>query len=165
MNSELVVSLMDKLGNIDPPGCLSEFVEHPFPPNRKRHCVELGFVMEHRFAFYYWIKSKQKLLRDRHTNGLIDDEQFTPPDLVTWDWHDDCGTDSDVIEDKLATLNQADEEKVRDCSIATGADSEDRSAGTGRIDLGPAQCLRVGPQLGERLDPKPNCVGQVPTAR
>ena len=112
MNSELVVSLMDKLGNIDPPGCLSEFVEHPFPPNRKRHCVELGFVMEHRFAFYYWIKSKQKLLRDRHTNGLIDDEQFTPPDLVTWDWHDDCGTDSDVIEDKLATLNQADEEEV-----------------------------------------------------
>ena len=38
-------------------------------------------------------------------------------------------------------------------------------AGTGRIDLGPAQCLRVGPQLGKRLDPKPNCVGQVPTAR
>ena len=53
----------------------------------------------------------------------------------------------------------------RDCSIATGADFEDRSAGTGRIDLGPAQCLRVGRQLGERLDPKPNCVGQVQTAR
>ena len=30
---------------------------------------------------------------------------------------------------------------------------EDRSAGTGRIDLGPAQCLRVGPQLSERLIP------------
>ena len=30
--------------------------------------------------------------------------------------------------------------------------------------MGPAQCLRVGPQLGEQLDPKPNCVGQVPTA-
>ena len=36
-----------------------------------------------------------------------------------------------------------------------------RSLGrNGRIDLGPAQCLRVGPQLGERLDPKPNCVGK-----
>ena len=46
-----------------------------------------------------------------------------------------------------------------------GADSKIRSARTGRIDLGPAQCLRVSPQLGERLDPKPNCVGQVPTAR
>ena len=56
-------------------------------------------------------------------------------------------------------------QKIRDCSIATGADFEDRSAGTGRIDMGPAQCLRVGPQLGEQLDPKPNCVGQVPTAR
>ena len=53
----------------------------------------------------------------------------------------------------------------RDCSIVTGGRFEDRSAGTGRIDLGPAQCLRVSPQLGERLDPKPNCVGQVPTAR
>ena len=53
----------------------------------------------------------------------------------------------------------------RDCSIVTGGRFEDRSARTGRIDLGPAQCLRVSPQLGERLDPKPNCVGQVPTAR
>ena len=30
---------------------------------------------------------------------------------------------------------------------------KDRSAGTGRIDLGPAQCLRVGPQLGHGLIP------------
>ena len=50
-------------------------------------------------------------------------------------------------------------------NLKLGLTPRRHSAGTGRIDLGPAQCLRVGPQLGERLDPKPNCVGQVPTAR
>ena len=29
----------------------------------------------------------------------------------------------------------------------------------------PLNACEVGPQLGEQLDPKPNCVGQVPTAR
>jgi hypothetical protein len=112
MNSEFLASLTAKLRSIHPPGCFSEFVEHPFPSNRKSQSVEVGFVMEHRFAFYYWIKSKQQLQRDRHPSQRIDDERFTPPDLVTWDWHDDCGADGDVIEDDLATLNQSDEEEV-----------------------------------------------------
>jgi hypothetical protein len=112
MNNELVVTLMNRLGSIDPPGCLSEFVEHPFPPYRKSHCVEVGFVLEHRFAFYYWIKCKQKLQLDRRTNARTDDEGFMPPDLVTWDWHDDVGAECDYIESELLALNQADEEEV-----------------------------------------------------
>src|SRR5208337_2224614 len=52
-----------------------------------------------------------------------------------------------------------------DYSNVTGADSRIARQGTGRIDLGPAQYLRIGPQLGERLDPKPDCVGRVPTGR
>ena len=42
---------------------------------------------------------------------------------------------------------------------------EDRSTGTGRIDSGPAQRLRVGPQLGEWRDPKPDCMDRAKTAR
>lgn len=112
MNSELVVSLLKNIGHVDPPGCVSEFVEHPNPSYRNRQSVEVGFVIEHRFAFYYWIKCKQKLQRDRRTSKMIDDEQFMPPDLVTWDWHDDCGADSDIVEDKLTMLDQADEQEV-----------------------------------------------------
>jgi hypothetical protein len=99
---------MEQIGHVDPPGCVSDFIEHPNPQHRQHEAVEVGFVMEHRFAFYYWIKCKTKLQRNRE----IDDEQFMPPDLVTWDWHDDCGGDSDVVEEKLATLNQADEQEV-----------------------------------------------------
>lgn len=112
MNNKLVISLMEKPRRVYPPGCVTEWVEHPYPPNRRREAVEVGFVMEHRFAFYYWINCKQKLQRDRRTNEMIDDERFMPPDLVTWDWHDDCGADSDVVEEKLAMLNQADEQEV-----------------------------------------------------
>jgi hypothetical protein len=112
MNNDVAISLLERIGHVDPPGCVSEWVEHPFPPNRQRDAVEVGFVMEHRFAFYYWIKCKQKCQRDRRTSKMIDDKDFRPPDLVTWDWHDDCGTDSDVDEAKLVTLNQADEQEV-----------------------------------------------------
>ncbi len=112
MNSELIVSLLENLGSIDPPGCVSEFVEHPYPPSRKSQCVEVGFVMEHRFAFHYWIKCKQKLQRHRHTSEPIEDAHFTPPDLVTWDWHDDCGVDTDLLEDKLKELDHTDEAEL-----------------------------------------------------
>jgi len=69
---------------------------------------------------------------------------------------------------RLVKAEMANREKTGkngDYSNVTGADSRIARQGTGRIDLGPAQCLRVGPQLGERLDPKPDCVGRVPTGR
>lgn len=112
MNTALLVSLMEKVGHVDPPGCVSVCVDHPNELYRQHEAVEIGFVIEHRFAFLYWIKCKQKLQHERRTGGKIEDDQFTAPDLVTWDWHDDCGTDSDVVEEKLSMLNQADEQEV-----------------------------------------------------
>lgn len=112
MNIDFATRILKRIGHIDPPGCVSEFVDHPNPPYRNKRSVEVGFVMEHRFAFYYWINCKQELQRDRRTNGMIDDDQFTPPDLVTWDWHDDVGGECDFIEEELVQLNQADKEEV-----------------------------------------------------
>lgn len=140
MNNELVVTLMNRLGSIDPPGCLSEFVEHPFPPYRKSHCVEVGFVLEHRFAFYYWIKCKQKLQLDRRTNERTDDEAFMPPDLVTWDWQDDVGAECDYIESELLALNQADEEEV--ALLGRAATDQRRTDRPGGVAQRPRQCVR-----------------------
>jgi hypothetical protein len=53
----------------------------------------------------------------------------------------------------------------RDCSIATGADSKIARQEQGETTWDPLNASELAPQLGERLDPKPNCVGQVPTAR
>src|SRR5512135_2701133 len=53
----------------------------------------------------------------------------------------------------------------RDCSTVTRADLRIARQETGRIDSGPAPRLRVGSQLGEWLDPKPDCVDRAKTAR
>jgi hypothetical protein len=37
MNNELAIALMNRLRSIDPPGCLSEFVEHPLPLRMSWH--------------------------------------------------------------------------------------------------------------------------------
>ena len=108
MNSKLAASLMKNIGGVDPPGCLTEFVEHPNPRHRRREAVTVGIVMEHRFAFHYWVKCKEEL---RSTSGC-DERQFRSPDLISWDWHDDCGADSDVIAEQLAKLNQSAESDV-----------------------------------------------------
>ena len=42
----------------------------------------------------------------------VSDETFSPPDLITWDWHDDYDGDSGFIEDELVRLNQKDEQEV-----------------------------------------------------
>ena len=52
-----------------------------------------------------------------------------------------------------------------DCSIATGADSKIARQEQGETTWDPLNASELAPQLGERLDPKPNCVGQVLTAR
>jgi hypothetical protein len=52
-----------------------------------------------------------------------------------------------------------------DCSIATGADSKIARQEQGETTWDPLNASELAPQLGERLNPKPNCVGQVPTAR
>ena len=74
--------------------------------------MPVSIVMEHRFAFFYWIKCKQELMYDRNTRTRINDDLFTPPDLITMDWHDDCGGECDYSEGELKRLNQQDEQEV-----------------------------------------------------
>ncbi len=112
MNQDLVQTLTARIGHVNPPGGESDFVDHPNPAYHNKQSVEVGFVIEHRFAFYYWLKCKQKLRRSRRTKELIADELFMPPDLVSWDWHDDVGGECDFVESELRLLNQADEQEV-----------------------------------------------------
>jgi len=79
---------------IKPPGCLTEFVDHP---GGLRAAIEVAIVQEHRFAFYYWLKW-------RH-NQQLKDEHAVPPNLITVDWHDDVGGDCDFIPEVLDRLD------------------------------------------------------------
>ncbi len=112
MNEEFVNRILGRVKPVAPLGCCSSLLEPPCPSRRRHECVEIGFVVEHRFAFHYWIKAKQRLMYDTSRGIRKTDEEFQPPDLITWDWHDDTGGSCDYIEDELAQLNQRDEQEV-----------------------------------------------------
>ncbi len=42
----------------------------------------------------------------------VPDPSFRPPDLVTWDWHDDVGGECDFIVSELELLDQSNESEV-----------------------------------------------------
>jgi len=74
-------------------------------------CVPVGVVMEHRYAFWFWIRAKteaQYKLRGSQRGK----RRWRPPDLLTLDWHDDVGAPCDFIESELKRLNQRDENEV-----------------------------------------------------
>jgi len=112
INIKLANRLLKSIGEIDPPGCCSDDLEHPSPSLRKKRLVEIGFVIEHRFAFYYWLRCKQKMMVEERSRSRSADKNFRPPDLITWDWHDDVGGECDFDKKELADLNQANEEEV-----------------------------------------------------
>ncbi len=112
MNRSFVLDILKRMPKVDPPGCCGTFVDHPFPPYRDRQSVEIGFVIEHRFAFHFWIKCKQRLMYDSRTRSRLADDEFSPPDLITWDRHDDFGGECDYIESELKRLDQSNEEEV-----------------------------------------------------
>lgn len=113
MNLSLARDILKRIqGVLDPPGCCSDLVEHPAPWMAKRMAIEVGVVIEHRFAFYYWLQTKKKLQYDRHFRAWIEEQDFRPPDLLTMDWHDDVGGECDFIESELRRLNQRDENEV-----------------------------------------------------
>ena len=60
--------------HIEPPGALREILSHPI---RESEAIELAIFQEHRYAFFYWNKWRQKNGSDR------------PPCLVSLDWHQD----------------------------------------------------------------------------
>lgn len=106
MNSVFGKKLLDRLcDHVAPPGCCSTFVGNPNPENGSKRAVEIGFVIEHRFAFAYWLKYKRDQLKSK-SGREISDQYFEPPDLVTWDWHNDVGADDDCDPKELKRLNQ-----------------------------------------------------------
>lgn len=109
MNIDFATSILKRIGHIHPPGCYGTYIEHPVPEYRQTQSVEIGFVIEHRFAFYYWLEFKHKLLRQVN---LVSDKSYHPPDLITWDWHNDVGGECDFIEEELSKLNQLDSQEV-----------------------------------------------------
>lgn len=79
---------------ISPPGCTNDFIAHP---TRRDKAVEIGVVLQHRFAFFYWLKW--------HAERT---PTAPPPNLLTIDWHDDVGGDCDFTPAQLKTLNPKD---------------------------------------------------------
>jgi hypothetical protein len=69
-------------------------------------------MMEHRYAFWLWLRVKKELRFDRQIGSKIDERDFHPPDLLTLDWHDDVGGQCDFIEDELRRLNELDENEI-----------------------------------------------------
>lgn len=99
MNTKLVAEMLRNMKHpIDPPGCTSGFVDHPAGWNE---AVEIGVVLQHRFAFYYWLKWHGK----RKTGA-------PPPNLLTIDWHDDVGGDCDFKPEQIEQLNPKDENEL-----------------------------------------------------
>lgn len=79
----------------DPPGTFREVVPHPGGQNR---VIEKAIMMEHRFAFVFWMKWK-KALQQR------DWLRQPAPTLVTIDWHRDLAPPEDHQKRKLEKLD------------------------------------------------------------
>jgi hypothetical protein len=94
---------------LDPPGGCSTGLPHP---TRQREGVPVGMVIEHRFAFYYWLTHKEEKRYDARAKRWVADHEFVAPDLVTLDWHNDIGGDCDVIESELLRLDQRNQAEI-----------------------------------------------------
>ena len=99
MSSEFRQNLVvrDQPGLLFPPGCDSDFLEHPTNPNS---AVEVATIFEHRFAFYFWNRFAN------HSRGK------TRSCLLTVDWHDDVGCSGDSDEAALAKLDCSEQNDV-----------------------------------------------------
>lgn len=79
---------------IRPPGCYYDILQHPSGANR---AVEVAVVQDHRFAFFFWLKWKNRL----GTN-------HAPPALVSLDWHEDLTAPAESECEDLQVLDQHD---------------------------------------------------------
>lgn len=81
----------------NPPGTFPEVISHPGGHDRT---VEKAIIMEHRFAFFFWMKWR---------NQLRDEEWlYQPaPTLVSIDWHRDLAPPPDDQKKKLEQLDQS----------------------------------------------------------
>jgi hypothetical protein len=99
MNKEFVSLLLDKLWHpLRPPGSYCEYVEHPVYRNIG---LPIGVVLQHRFAFYHWLRWREEYKI-----------KMNPPNLLTIDWHDDVGGDCDFTPEVLKQLNPKDQNEL-----------------------------------------------------
>ncbi|MGM0546568.1 MAG: hypothetical protein ACQEST_07585 [Bacteroidota bacterium] len=87
----------------NPPGTHLEEIAHAADPDRS---IEKAIIMEHRFAFFFWMKWRNQL-----TDGSV--LQQPAPTLVTIDWHRDLAP---VPDDQKEKLKQLDQENLSDVS-------------------------------------------------
>lgn len=85
----------------DPPGTFREVLTHPGGGDRT---VEKAIIMEHRFAFFFWMKWR---------NALNDNKwlQQEAPTLITIDWHRDLAPPT---KDQKTALKKLDQSKLDD---------------------------------------------------
>lgn len=82
--------------NCTPPGTHLEHVAHPGDIDR---FIDKAIIMEHRFAFFFWMKWRNLLAE----NKLL---KQPAPTLITIDWHRDLAPVPDDQKKELATLDQ-----------------------------------------------------------
>lgn len=100
-----IIEFVTKRGiPLPPPGCHMQYTESPVVNNNL--LLEVGVVVEHRFAFNCWCKFYQKTLSEKEYFHI------QRPILVTIDWHDDIGIDSDYSNDVLELLDTGNELNV-----------------------------------------------------
>lgn len=100
MNTKLMAAILEDLKHpLEPPGSSDGFIDHPTDP---RKSVEIGVVIQHRFAFYYWLKW--------HTEAQ--GTGAPTPNLLTIDWHDDVGGDCDFVPEELEQLDPKDRNEL-----------------------------------------------------
>lgn len=81
----------------DPPGTFREVIVHPGGHDR---VIEKAVIMEHRFAFFFWMKWKRAL---KKRNWL----EQPAPTLITIDWHRDLAPPPDDQKKRLKKLRYA----------------------------------------------------------
>lgn len=84
-------------GKCDPPGTFRELISHPGGGDRT---IEKAIIMEHRFAFFFWMKWRNLLL-DKNLLGQ------SSPTLITIDWHRDLAPPSNEMKKQLLELDQS----------------------------------------------------------
>lgn len=80
----------------DPPGTFREVISHPGGSDRT---IEKAVIMEHRFAFFFWMKWCNRLRDD----NLLEQPA---PTLITIDWHRDLAPPTDTHKEQLQQLDQ-----------------------------------------------------------
>ena len=80
----------------NPPGTHLEKISHA---GEQSYSIEKAIIMEHRFAFFFWMKWRSQL----HKKDLLNQ---SAPTLVTIDWHRDLAPVPDDQKEKLKQLDQ-----------------------------------------------------------